>query len=158
MNRKIAFVENIVVDPENGTVHGFLLKKSFLGKSKVIMMRDIREIYLDGITTNSPENIVDVNEVVKVKDILARDIFLLGSSVITENGKKLGSLINFVLETNLSIMVTLIVKRTFSQEKRIISAERILNILPGKVIIREAGGKRVDIQRKERVLEPILPV
>lgn len=155
---KLGLVENLVVDPTNGEILAFLLKKNFWEtKNRVVMLCDIKEMYLDGLVTNTRENIIDSDEVVKVKNVLDKNIFLLNSKVMTQNGKVLGFLEDFIFDTTFSALVTLVVKKRFSAEKRIISAERILNILPGKIVIRDVSGK-VEVPKASRILEPILPV
>jgi uncharacterized protein YrrD len=154
---KIAMVSNLIVSPENGQILAFLLQKSFFsGENKIVVLNDIREMYIDGLVTNTQENIINSNEVVKVKDVLDKDIFLLGSRVMTQNGKKIGYLEDFIFDTSFSSIVTLIVKKRFSSEKRIISAERILNILPKRIVIRDMSNK-VEVSKLAKILEPILP-
>jgi len=156
--KKVAVVDNLIVSPENGAVLAFLLRKNFLSnKNRIVVLHDVREMYIDGLVTNSKDNIINPDEVIKVKSVLDQNIFLLGSRVITQNSKILGYLEDFIFDTGFSAIVTLIVKKRFSTEKRIISAERILNIQPGRIVIRDISNK-VEVPKVSKVLEPVLPI
>jgi len=146
--KKIATVKNIIVDPENGAILGFLLEKPhFFAKPKVVSVKDIVEFYADGILVRDQEAIVDIGEILKIKDVLQKKIFLLKSKVFTQKGQYLGMLDDFIFDTNLNFLVTIVAKKIFPKEKRIMSADRILSILPKRVIIRDIIEK-VEIGRE----------
>lgn len=136
---KTAFVSDILVDPDGGSVLAFLIKKHFFWeKSMVVSFRDVVEFYADGLLVRDADSVIDAIEVLKAKEVLDKKIRLIGSRVLTMNGQKLGILYDFLFDTEPQKVMTLVVKKRFSPERRIISAERVLSILPGKVIIRDA--------------------
>lgn len=156
--QKVAFVENLVVDSDNGVVLALLLKKrNFFEKNKIISFRDVREIFLDGVIINSSDSIIDTVEIIKVHEVMDKNIYLIGSAVISQDGRRIGFLEDFIIDLSFGYLVTLVVKKRFGNEKRIISAERILDLLPGKIIIRDLLG-RVETKKRTKALEPLLPV
>jgi len=153
---KIAVIKNIIVDPENGKTLAFLMAQSFLGqKNRVVSFKDILKIFADGVLIKDRENIINAKEVFKINEILDKKIFLIGSLVMTQNGQKIGFLEDFLLDIDFQNILTLVVKKRFSTERRIISAERILSILPGKIIIRDAILK-AELQKKLGALDRLL--
>lgn len=155
--KKIATVSNILVDPENGAIIALLLKKdSFLDRNKIVANRDVKEFFSDAVMIHEFANIVEASEVVRAKDILVKKTFLLQSKVFTAEGKFLGYLEDFVFDQDFSQLMTLVVKKRFSQERRIISAERIINISSGRIIIRDAGIKMPSIKNGKIVDAPAM--
>ncbi|MDD5731368.1 MAG: PRC-barrel domain-containing protein [Patescibacteria group bacterium] len=154
--KKLDAIKDIIVDPENGKVLALLIKKQFFwGRNRVVTFKDIVEFYADGVLVKDRDSIVEVLEVFKIKDILDKKVPLLGSQVLTQNGQKLGILEDFLFDTQFQNILTLVVKKRFYSERRIISSERILSILPGKIIIRDAIIK-ASLQRKIGVLNRLL--
>jgi sporulation protein YlmC with PRC-barrel domain len=113
------------------------------------------EIFADGVLIKNLDSVVDAREIFKLKDILGKRIFLIGSLVMTQNGKKIGLLEDFLFDTMFQNILTLTVKKVFSSEKRIISSERILSILPRRVIIRDTILK-ASMQKKLGSLDRLL--
>ncbi len=155
---KIDVIKNIIVDPENGKILAFLVSKNFFWQTnRVISFKDVVEIFADGVLIKNRDSIVDVKEVFKLDDILNKKIFLIGSSVMTQNGKKIGLLEDFLFDTLFQNILTVTVKKMFSSEKRIISSERILSILHKKVIIRDTILK-AGLQKKLGALDHLLNI
>jgi uncharacterized protein YrrD len=145
---KVDVIKNIIVDPESGKILAFLVSKNFFWQAnRVVSFRDVVEIFADGVLIKNLDSVVDAREIFKLKDILRKRIFLIGSLVMTQNGKKIGLLEDFLFDTMFQNILTLTVKKIFSAEKRIISSERILSILPRKVIIRDTILK-ASVQKK----------
>jgi len=135
---KVSVVKNIIVDPENGKVLALLVSKIFpWQKNKVVSFKDIAEIFADGVLIKNHDSIVEAKEVFKINDVLKKRIFLIGSLALTQHGQKIGILEDFLFDTLFQNILTLTVKKKFSAEKRIIGAERILSILPKKLVIRD---------------------
>jgi len=145
---KIDVVKNIIVDPESGKILAFLVSKNFFWqRNRIISFRDVVEIFADGVLIKSNDSIVEDREIFKLSDILNKKIFLIGSTVLTQNGNKIGIVEDFLLDTLFQNILTLTVKKRFSPERRIIGSERILSILHKKVIIRDTILK-VGLQKK----------
>lgn len=135
---KIDIVKNIIVDPDNGKVVAFLVSKEFFWKkNRVISFKDIVEVFADGVLIKNHDNIVESKEIFKINNILSKKIFLIGSNVLTQNGKELGILEDFLFDTLFQNILTITVKKRFSIERRIVGFERILSILHRKIIIRD---------------------
>ncbi len=144
---KIAVIKNIIVDPDNGNVLALSLgKKNTFGKEQVVSLKDITEFYSDGVLVRDHDSIVDADEIIKVKNVLDKKTNLFGSKVSTQNGDYLGFLEDFIFDTDMMFLATITTRKKFSSEKRIINADRIMTILPGRIIIR-------DIIEKARIKE-----
>uniref|UniRef100_A0A7C4R4W5 PRC-barrel domain-containing protein n=1 Tax=candidate division CPR3 bacterium TaxID=2268181 RepID=A0A7C4R4W5_UNCC3 len=157
-SKKIGFIKDVIVDPDNGKVLGVEIKRRYFGeKNKILMFQDVTDIYLDGVLTLSSDNLINFDEVIRVKEIFSKKICFLKSLVTTQNNKKLGYLDDFIFDTSAFMVTTMVVKKNWSNQIRIISAERILNIIPGRIIIRDISSK-VRVSSKNSILKPILPI
>ncbi|MBI2448340.1 PRC-barrel domain-containing protein [Candidatus Microgenomates bacterium] len=130
-------ISSVVVDPENGAILALLLQKNFWNTVRALSWRDIVEWYKDGILVRDSDNIVSVGDIIKVEKAMKEKTFALGDRVLTQKGKFLGFLHDFSFDSTLGAIGTIIVKKRFSSELRIMSAHRILSILSGKIIIRD---------------------
>ena len=143
--RFVGRISDGVVDPENGAILALRLRKRHPWDiTRVVALHDVIEFYTDGILIRDTDSVVRTDEVLRVRRIVDYHISLLGSSTMTQNGEQLGTLRDFIFDATLGILTTIIVQKALSQEKRIMSSQRILSILPGRVIIR-------DTMQRERV-------
>lgn len=142
--RVMGVIEDIIIDPDKGIVLGFLLEKRFfLEKERIVSYRDIREMFVEGLMISGEEDIIDRDEVIKIKNALDRKIFFLDSNVLTQNGSKIGQLEDLIFEKETGHVLTLITKKSRSSERRVISSDRIINVSRGKIIIRDLLEKSV---------------
>lgn len=69
------------------------------GSSHVLLLRDIREYSRSGLIIDSLEDIEDIGEIVRLSDMADRNYQILGKSVVTENGTKLGKVEDYSIDT-----------------------------------------------------------
>ena len=125
---KVGTIREILVDPENGRLLGFLIKTGgFWGSPKVLSAVDIREFDPNGIVTDSIENIVSSKEIVRINEVLAKKIILLGMKAKTQSGKRLGVVENFLLDTETECVVKYYLKDLVGGS-RIFPADKVAKI------------------------------
>jgi uncharacterized protein YrrD len=125
---KIGVIANLVIDPENGTLMGFLVSTgNLIGGKKVLSAVDIRDWDPNGIVTSSAENIVSIDEIVRIKQVVDQKIFLLGMSAKTENNKGLGKVEDLLIDTDTQSVVKYYLKDLLGKE-RVISSNNVLKI------------------------------
>ncbi|HRY60104.1 MAG TPA: PRC-barrel domain-containing protein [Patescibacteria group bacterium] len=139
---KIGTTGSIIIDPNNGQVLAFTLNKKFFWEKPLILtMQDVSGAYIDGIVVRSIESIVPIDEVVRVKKVWDQKIFLLKARVTTQNGNRIGYIEDFIFDTVDGRLATIVVKKLFSGERRIINANRIISIDRYGVVVRDLLGK-----------------
>lgn len=101
----IGRVRQIVINPENGTLLGFVVKPlGFFSKEKILSEQDMVEIDKNGIVTKSEENLVESSEVVRIAKVLKVNINIIGQNAITESKKNLGKIYDYVLDTEMQLI------------------------------------------------------
>jgi uncharacterized protein YrrD len=98
---KVGEIRQIIVDPENGNLLGFIVSRGgIFSPKKVLSISDIRDWDPAGLVTGSIDNIVNAEEIVRVKEVINKKIFLLGMSAKTESGKGLGVVEDLLIDTD----------------------------------------------------------
>lgn len=97
---KIGEISQILIDPNNGNLVGFIVVTGgILSPKKVLSITDVRDWDPNGIVTSSIDNLVDSKEIIRIKEILDKKIFLLGMRAKIESGKNLGVVEDFLIDT-----------------------------------------------------------
>ncbi len=131
---KIAEIRRILVDPESGSILGFLVSAGgIFSPKKVISSIDIRDWDKNGLVTESSNNLIEPSDVVRMKEVLTQDFDLFGLKAKTESGKNLGSIENFLIETETNCVIKYYLK-DLVLKARIYPAEKVVRIEKNAII------------------------
>jgi len=159
-NRILGTLNEIIIDPENGKILGLLVNAGILGKKKAVSFNDIYDWTPQGIMVRDDEAITNIDDLVRIKKIVEEKISIIGSKVVTENEKKLGKVVDFVINTDLGILVKIYVEKpglkTYFGDLLIIPANRIIAIKPKKIIVREEALLEETDEEEEVVGQPVV--
>jgi len=103
---KIGAIRQIIVNPDNGNLLGFLVSAGgpaswrIFAPQKVLSVNDIREWDSKAIITESIDNLVEASEIIRIKEILDKKIILLGMRAKTESGQGLGIVEDLLIDTD----------------------------------------------------------
>jgi len=129
---KVGEIRQVVVDPENGRVLGFLVKTGFFVLPLALSIIDIKFWDSEALVISEAKNLVQIKEIVRIKNILEQKIDLLGMPAKTEAGKSLGRVENFLIDTDAESVVKYYLKDLLGQT-RVMPAEKVCSI--DKVIV-----------------------
>lgn len=138
---QIATTKQAIVNPYNLSVLAYRLKGRSLDKPQdsFLMTEDIREISRIGMIIDDSNEIVARHDVIKLNKVLALGFELLNMPVFDKNGKKIGTVINYTLDTSLFIIFQLVVKRPLMQSwldpELVIHRSQVNQITAQKIII-----------------------
>ncbi len=146
----IALVRDIIIDPENGKVVGFIV-----GKRKMIVPMDIEYIGAN-MLVHSRDSIVPFDDVMRVQTIMQeQESTILWRKVFEEKTNTyVGRVVDYVINTNLMSLLALHVAKTFfvfQYDEKIISAKSIVRIEKEGIYIKSATEKK---KAAEKILEP----
>lgn len=135
--RPIASVQDIVMDPERGTVIAFVVD---INKGKVIVPFDVLS-WGDAIRVNDHASVVDSEDVLRVEEVQHSGVKVSGNKVETEEGKALGKVLDFSVNSKTMDIKKLYVGRTIlglvKFETRLIPAKNIVEILEDKIVVKD---------------------
>ena len=144
---KIGQVQKIIIDPANGKLLGFEVKKSgFFSKNKILSAADILEFEQQGLVTGNEENLVNPEEVIRIKEVIGEKIKVLGAKAITESKKYLGRIYDLLIDTDNLMVVKYYIKNLW--QDRIVPSNKVVKIEKKGVIFAE------DIVEETAVTEP----
>lgn len=125
---KIGELRDIVVDPENGKLLGFLVQEgSFLSSRKALSIIDVIDWDPNGLVTATIDNLVELKDIVRIKELVNKNMELLGKKAKTESGKSLGEIENFLIDTDTQTVVKFYLKDLLGHS-RIFSADKVVRI------------------------------
>jgi len=134
---KIAEIEKILVDPNGGNVLGFLVRPGgFFSLRKVISTVDIREWDPNGIVTETIDNLVVEDEIVRIKEVLDQDIDLFTMKAKTKSGKKLGAIEDFLIDTATTCVIKYYLKDLVSGS-RVFPADKVIKIEKNTIVFED---------------------
>ena len=125
---KVGAIRQIVVDPENGKVLGFIVKtEGLFSPSLALSIIDIAEWDPNGLVTTSIDNLIPPKEIIHFNEIHLKDINLFQMSAKTEDGKKLGAVEDFLIDTDTQIVAKYYLKDLFNKSL-VLPAEKVVKI------------------------------
>ncbi|MEI6040002.1 MAG: PRC-barrel domain-containing protein [Candidatus Berkelbacteria bacterium] len=124
---KVGIIKDIIVDPETGVLLGFLVIVGLFTPAMALSVRDIKFWDQDAIITASEENLVNPAEIIRIKHVLDQKINLMNLPAETENGKSLGFVEDFIIDTETE-SVTAYHLRDLLGSTRIIPADKVIKI------------------------------
>ncbi len=134
----VARVFDLILDPANGTfvalsVHPFM--------KKIVGMRDVISWY-PKIVIRDAECIVDPDEVMRIKDVLDKGYApFLDNTVVTESGKKLGQVYDYLFDIDAGILLKMMVAKSFlgmvRTSERVLPASDIIRVETDRIIVKD---------------------
>jgi len=124
---KVGKIRQVLIDPQNGRLLGFLVSTGeLLATKKVLSVIDIKEWDPNGLVVSSIEDIIGKGEIIRIKEILKNKIFILGMKAVTESGKSLGEVEDILLDTDTESVVKYYLKDLM--QSRVFPAEKVVKI------------------------------
>lgn len=140
---QIASIESAIVDPDTLKIIGFKLSGPLVAKSaaNILDVSSIREYSRYGCIIDSADELVERDDVVKIKKVLDLNFELLGLKVETKKGSKLGRVSDFTVTDDNFTVQQIIVKRpalkALIDPELTIPRKEIIEITDYKIIIKD---------------------
>ncbi len=142
----VARIVEIVIDTDTGKVAGFLLSP----RGQYVLATNDILFWDQHIFVHDEEDILETDEIIKVQDILKKNISILRKKVFTKNGRYLGKVYDIGINPKLFVLTKLAVAKNvlglFPFDEKIIAHKNILEIKNDRIIVK-------DVDAKERVPE-----
>ncbi len=133
--RPVTTIKDIVLDPEDGKVVALVTNVS---KNLVVSPVDILS-WQEVVRIHNKNAIVNGEEILRVDRVQKSGIKIFHNKVYTKEEKYLGIVADFSIDSNSLTLNKLFIAKTFlglvRYESRIMSAKKIVEILPDKIIV-----------------------
>lgn len=134
--RPITTVKDLVVDPESGKLEAFVVD---INKNLVISPIDVL-FFGNRIQIHARDAVIHGSEILRVAEIQKKGIRIFGNKVVTEDGFKLGKVVDFSMDMHQYTLKKLFVSKDIlgmvRYDGRIIPAKNIVEVLPNKIIVK----------------------
>lgn len=151
---RVGIIDDIVIDPENGHIMALRVKaKDFiLAKIRYVIWIDVLEIS-NAIYVQDPSNVVEADEVVRMKKIILGYFPLIGLTVKTTSGKRLGVVEDCVFESTTCQIIRFYItgKYFWELKKLIISYKDVYEITPKTMIVKDELKTEEEADEEESV-------
>lgn len=140
-----------IIDPDTGVIEAFWVKPLTLAMRNGIILTSNILAFKKNVYIRSDEVIVNPAEVIRIASILDDGRQFLNAHVQSEKGRQYGRIYDLCFSTETYVLRQIYCKKFFlgalSYDRRSFPYERILKVLPKKVIIDD------DTTKKEKVVE-----
>jgi sporulation protein YlmC with PRC-barrel domain len=138
----VGWTKQAVFDIAALEIQAFECQSAAGNRSVVLMTRDIRQLASDCVIIDSEDELADPKDIVRLRAILKANFNPLGKSVVSDSGRKLGSVEDFTINLETTRVQKLHVRQSLIQAwlggSLIIDRTQIIDITPRQITVREA--------------------
>jgi sporulation protein YlmC with PRC-barrel domain len=143
---RLAITGTPLINPANLKIVAFELEGPLLTeKPSFLRVADIRELSAVGMIIDSSDELLALDDVIKIKELYELGFKLVGMNVIDEHRKKLGKVENYTVETGSFVIEQLNVKhgilRGFTDTGILIHRSQITEINDDAIIVKSTAKK-----------------
>ena len=143
---KVAETVEPVIDPRSLTIVAYEVDGPLLeAHPKFIRIADIRELSDIGMIIDSSDELVDADDIIKIKEIRNLNFELIGMKVIDERGKRLGKVEDYTLDTDSFVIQQISVKggliNSLSSTGHVVHRSQITEISDTAITVKSADNK-----------------
>ena len=160
MGGKIAQVSDVIIDPDTLKIAAFRLVGPEVGgeNGDLLQPKDIRDFSGNlGAIVDSADEFVNDADVIKLQKILEIGFEIIGKSVETKKGSKLGKVSGYMVNTDDFMIQQLIVRRpllkSFIDPELLIGRSEVVKVTDDKIIVKDEESKI----RKKAMTEDFVP-
>lgn len=137
----IASIIGPIINPDNLKIEGFYCQDKFSKQELVLLYQDIRDMLPQGFVVNDHDVLVEAEELVRLKDVIALNFELTGKQVVTVDKQKVGKVSDYATETETmfiqKIYVSQSLVKSFTGGSLSIDRTQVQEITPRKIIIND---------------------
>ncbi len=150
----IGMTRELILDPSDLRVVAMLCNATGKGEESVLMMGDARQVAQDCLIVNSENELTEPADVVRLQPLLHERFKPIGRHVITDLGRKLGTVDDYTINLDTMHLQKLYVKQSLLQSfmgsSLIIDRAQIIDVTGQRIVVRDA-----DIKAPALPIEPV---
>ena len=152
---ELARIKTALIDPRNLTILAYELGGTLLDKKpSYLLIEDIREIGNLGFIVDSSDEFVDLDDIIKLKEVHDFGFRLEGVSVVDEHKHKLGKVSGYNIEAGSFVIQQLQVKRPLLQSlndtELLVNRVQIVNVTNDIITVKDATAPPQAIEQTVR--------
>lgn len=162
----VADIREAVIDPEDLRVIAYTLDGPIIKNDPevgdILDTQDIREVSNSGLIVDSTDRFTTREDVIRFDKVMELGFHLVGLKVVTQDGKKLGKIVDYTLDSGTFMIYQLIVQRPFMSSlidpELTINRSQIIEVDDYKVTIKhEKAEVKMPKEKKKDEPEEFVP-
>jgi uncharacterized protein YrrD len=161
----VAQIKKPIIDPEDLKVIGYQLEGPIIKNDPdvgdILDTNDVREVSLDGFIVDSTDRFTTREDVIRFDKVMGLNFNLVGLKVVTQDGKKLGKIKDYTMDSTTFMIYQLIVDRPFMSSlidsELTINRSQIIEIDDYKVTIKHDKAEVKVKKEKKAEAEEFVP-
>ena len=148
---RLALTSTPIIDPTNLKIVAFELEGPLLQeKPSFLRVADIREMSGIGMIIDGNDELIGLDDVIKIKKLYELGFTLIGMNVIDETNKKLGKVDGYTVETNSFVVEQLNVRhgifRRITDTGLLINRSQIIEVTDTTITVKTTAKKLNAVQ------------
>jgi uncharacterized protein YrrD len=158
--KELARTSVAIVNPHDLSVIGYRVAGQHLDHDpSYVRTADIREMGSLGMIIDSSDEFVEPEDIITKKDIYELQYELEGKQVIDDHKKKIGKVIDYVIDIDSFIIQQLVVKRpllkSFNDDELLVHRGQIVEVNDSTIIIKSGAiKKKVEVTASRHYVNP----
>lgn len=142
---KVATALEPIINARNLKVEGWYCDDVFSRDRLILLSQDVRDFVPQGIAINDHADLVEAEDLIRLKEVMDEDFSLIGKIVVTSRGRKMGKIADYALETGdmkiHKLYVSRPVYRSLSDGQLSIDRSQIVEVTNRKIVVRDVDVK-----------------
>lgn len=162
---EVARTSTAVIDPEDLRVIAYTLEGAIIKNDPdvgdILSTDDVREMSESGLIVDSTDRFTTRGDVIRFDEVMSLRFDLVGLKVVTQDGKKLGKIVDYTLDSGTFMIYQLIVQRPFMSSlidpELTINRSQIVEVDDFKVTIKHDKAQVKIPKEKKKEEEEFVP-
>lgn len=144
----IGFASWPIINYKNLKIEGWHAKAHGEKGAMILPVGELRDIIAKGLVVNDHDAITPAEDMIRLKDVIDEEYELIGSSVETETGSKLGKVTDYAVENKTLFVQKLYISQnilrslsSLTKPQLIIDRSQIIDVTSEKIVVKEASEK-----------------
>ena len=134
-----------IINPNNLKVEGFYCNDSASRMQLILLSQDIRDVMAQGLVVNDHDVLVEPQDLVRLKEVIAHHFDVMSKQVVTTDKTKLGKVSDYAIETSSlyiqKLYVTQSIFRSLNGGNLGIDRSQIVEINDKKIVVTDLRQK-----------------
>lgn len=158
--KELAQASAAVINPHNLSVIAYLVEGQHLDHSpSYLRIADMRELGSLGMIVDSSDEFVEPDDIITDKEIYDLGFTLEGKHVVDDHKKKLGKVIDYVIDVDSFVIQQLSVKRpllkSFTDDELLVHRSQIIEVNDTTIVIKSGKVKpKVEVTPSRQFVNP----
>lgn len=142
----LAIIEDIIINPDDGKIEAFWVKPAYLPVNHAVLLSQSIIKWGQKIYIKNEDEISPAEDLIKISEILSREILFVGNQVKNEAKEDLGWIYDLVFDNQKWYLKSIYTAKYFlgiKYHKRIFSYDSIIEAFPDYILVKDIQAVKI---------------